>query len=135
MFYRFAAEVPLRWADVDSAGIVNNAAFLSLIEQARYLYFEHLGLLPDHRVPFVLAEARVKFLRPGRLGMKTQVSARTSSLGTSSFQMEYEVRAEDDVLAAGQAVLVFVDAAMRSRPIPDEVRAAIAQFEEMQPGA
>ncbi len=131
MFYRFVADVPLRWADVDSAGVVNNAVFLSLMEQARYLYFQHLGLLTDHRVPFVLAEATVKFLRPGRLTTKTEVAARTRSMGTASFHMDYEVRAADEVLATGQAALVFVDEHMRPRPVPDDVRAAIAQFEEL----
>ena len=35
MFYRFDTEVPLRWVDVDSAGVVNNAVYLSMMEQAR----------------------------------------------------------------------------------------------------
>ncbi|MEO6597998.1 MAG: thioesterase family protein [Planctomycetota bacterium] len=132
MFYRFAADVPLRWADVDSEGVVNNAVFLSLMEQARFLYFQHLGLLPDHRVPFLLAEATVKFLRPGKMGMKTEVAARVGKLGESSFQMDYEVRAADEVLATGHAALVFVDQHMRPQAIPAEVRQAVAQFEEMK---
>lgn len=135
MFYRFVADVPLRWADVDSEGVVNNAVFLSLMEQARYLYFQHLGLLPDHKVPFVLAETTVKFLRPGKVGMRTEVAARVGKLGDTSFQMDYEVRAAEEVLATGRAALVFVDHKMRPQPIPDEVRQAVAQFEELEPGA
>lgn len=131
MFFRFAAEVPLRWVDVDSAGVVNNAAFLSLMEQARYLYFQHLGLLRDHRVPFVLAETTVKFLRPGRLGMRTEVAAATRSLGTTSFRMAYEVRAEDEVLVTAEAALVFVDADLRPCAVPAEVRETLQQFEEL----
>ena len=131
MLFRFAAEVPLRWVDVDSAGVVNNATYLSLMEQARYLYFTQLGLMNDHRVPFVLAEANVKFLRPGRLGMKVEVAARVGELGRSSFQMDYEIRAEELVLVTGHAALVFVDAATRPMPIPDDWREAIVQFEQL----
>lgn len=131
MFFRFAAEVPLRWVDVDSAGVVNNAVYLSLMEQGRYLYFQHLGLMPDHQVPFLLAETNVRFLRPGRLGMKIDVAARVRQLGTSSFHMDFEIRAADEVLVAATAALVFVDAAMRPTPIPDEWREAIAQFEQL----
>lgn len=131
MFYRFAAEVPLRWVDVDSAGVVNNATYLSLMEQSRYQYFQHLGLMSDHRVPFLLAEATVKFLRPGRLGMRVEVAARVRSIGTSSFHMDYEVRGGDEVLVTAQAVLVFVDGAMRPVPVPEDWRATIRQFEEM----
>lgn len=132
MFYRFAAEVPLRWVDVDSAGVVNNATYLSLMEQSRYQYFQHLGLLTDHTVPFLLAEATVKFQRPGRLGMKVEVAAMVRSLGTSSFHMDYEVRAADEVLVTASAVLVFVDAAMRPVPILADWRATIQQFEELR---
>jgi len=131
MIYRFVADVPLRWVDVDSEGVVNNAVYLSLMEEARFQYFDHLGLLHDRRVPFLLAEATVTFLRPGRIGMKTEVAVRTRSLGTSSFQMDYEVRAEDHVLATGQAALVFVDGNLRPVPIPAPVREAIQVFEDM----
>ncbi|MBP8300557.1 MAG: acyl-CoA thioesterase [Planctomycetes bacterium] len=131
MIYRFVADVPLRWVDVDSEGVVNNAVYLSLMEEARFQYFDHLGLLQERRVPFLLAEATVTFLRPGRIGMKTEVAVRTRSLGTSSFQMDYEVRAEDHVLATGQAALVFVDGNLRPVPIPAPVREAIQVFEDM----
>lgn len=134
MFYRFVTAVPLRWADVDSAGVVNNAVFLSLMEQARFLYFQHLGLLRDHDVPFVLAETTVKFDRPGRLGMNLEVAARTRSLGTTSFQMDYEVRSGEETLVTARAVLVFVDAAMKPVGIPADWRAAVEQFEEMAAG-
>lgn len=133
MIYRFVADVPLRWVDVDSEGVVNNAVYLSLMEEARFQYFDHLGLLQERRVPFLLAEATVKFLRPGRIGMKTEVAVRTRSLGTSSFQMDYEVRAEDHVLATGQAALVFVDGTLRPVPIPAAVREAIQVFEDLPP--
>lgn len=134
MLHRFIADVPLRWVDVDSEGVVNNAVYLSLVEQARFLYFEHLGLLADRKVPFVLAEAKVRFLRPGRLGMRTEVAVAVRSLGNTSFRMDYEVRCGIEVLAAVEAVLVFVDGALRPRPIPPDWRQAIAAFEELPPG-
>ena len=131
MFYRFDTEVPLRWVDVDSAGVVNNAVYLSMMEQARYAYFTHLGLMTDHVVPFVLAQATVQWLRPGRIGMRVTVAAATTRLGTSSFDMRYEVRAGEEVLCKGDATLVFVDAQTRSCPMPSEFRATVAQFEEL----
>ena len=45
--------------------------------------------------------------------------------------MDYEVRAEDHVLATGQAALVFVDGNLRPVPIPAPVREAIQVFEDM----
>ncbi|MBL9078543.1 MAG: acyl-CoA thioesterase [Planctomycetes bacterium] len=132
MFFRFVTSVPLRWVDVDSAGIVNNAVYLSLMEQARFQYFQHLGVLQRPAVPFVLAETTLKFERPGRLGTNVEVAVRTGSLGTTSFQMDYEVRADEMVLVTAHAALVFVDGDLRPRPIPADWREAIEQFEEMQ---
>ncbi len=131
MFYRFVAEVPLRWVDVDSVGVVNNAVYLSLLEQARYLYFQHLGLMNDYVLPFLLAETTVRFVKPGRLGMKVEVAARTSKIGETSFHMDYEVRGNDEVLAKAHAVLVFVDERQRPRPVPADFREAIAGFDEL----
>jgi len=131
MFYRFDTEVPLRWVDVDSAGVINNAVYLTLMEQARYAYFSHLGLMAGHELPFVLAETTMQFLKPGRLGMAVQVSVSTTKLGTSSFDMSYEVRSGDEVLCKSKAVLVFVDKQMKSCPLPENFRATVAQFEEL----
>jgi acyl-CoA thioester hydrolase len=131
MFYRFVTDVPLRWVDTDAEGVVNNAIYLTLMEQARWQYFDHLGLLPDRRLPFVLAEANVKFLRPARIGMKIEVAACTTKLGNSSFEMAYEIRFQDQVLATGTAALVFVDSLWKPVPMPQAVREAISQFEEM----
>jgi len=132
MYYRFDAETPLRWVDVDSVGVVNNAVYMSLMEQARYAYFTHLDLMRDHQIPFVLAEAKLQFVRPGRLGMKVRVGARTTKLGTTSFQMDYEIRGGEEVLCTASATLVFVDEQMRPTPLPATFREAVAQFEELR---
>jgi acyl-CoA thioester hydrolase len=126
---------PLRWVDVDSEGVVNNAVYLSLMEQARFLYFEQLGLLGGGNVPFVLAEATVRFLRPGRLRMDVHTAARVVRLGRTSFAMEFEVRGDGAVLASGTAALVYVDADRRPRPVDAPARARIAAFEGIAPGS
>lgn len=131
MFYRFDTEVPLRWVDVDSAGIINNSVFLSLMEQARYAYFTHLGLLTGHNVPFVLAETTMQFLRPGQLGMPVQVAAGTTKLGTTSFHMSYEVRSGEQVLCKATMVLVYVDDLMKPMALPDDFRETLMQFEQL----
>lgn len=129
------APTPLRWVDVDSEGVVNNAVYLSLMEQARFAYFEQLGLLAGGNVPFVLAEATVRFLRPGRLRMDVVTAARVTRLGRTSFAMEFEVRTEGVVLASGSAALVYVDAALKPVAIEAVARTRIAAFEGIPPGA
>jgi acyl-CoA thioester hydrolase len=134
MSFRFTAAVPLRWVDIDSWGVLNNAVYLTLVEQARYQYFAAQGLLDQGQVGFVLAKATLHFLRPGRMGDAIVVAARVSRLGNSSFDMDYEVRAGDTVLATVAAVLVYTDAAVQPQRIPDRVRAALAAFEGIAAG-
>jgi acyl-CoA thioester hydrolase len=131
MFYRFNTEVPLRWVDVDSAGIINNAVYMSLMEQARYSYFTELGLLQGHEVPFVLAETTMQFVYPGRLDMPIQVAVATTKLGTTSFHMKYEVQSGEQVLCKAIMALVYVDKQMKATALPNDFRETLSQFEQL----
>jgi acyl-CoA thioester hydrolase len=130
MAYRFSMTQPVRWKDIDAAGILNNAVYLTLVEQARYRYFEGLGLLEgDADFRFVLGETTARYLAPGRAGMELDVRARTSRLGGKSFDQEYELASGETVLCRVTARLVWCDAELRSIELPPEVRARIAAYE------
>lgn len=131
----FRTVVPLRWVDVDAEGIVNNAVYASLMEQARYEYFAVLGVVAEGKVPFVLAEATTRYLRPGRFGMRAEVTVRTTRLQNSSFKMDYEVLGDGEVLVTSQVVLVWVGADLRPMPIPEAVRQVVAARDGIAPRA
>lgn len=141
--YRFASEQSIRWVDVDVAGVVNHAVWFTLVEQARFEYFSRFAVAGD-APPFLLGETSARYLRPGRMGMKVVVLARTTRLGGKSFDMEYEIRDAADAAAPDEqmlvtdhertlvtirARLVWVDAQLRSCEIPPSVRRAVAEFE------
>jgi acyl-CoA thioester hydrolase len=129
MEYRFQCQQAVRWVDIDSVGVLNNAVYLTLVEQARYEYFAQLDLLEDGQFPFVLAATSVRFLRPGRAGMVLTIAAKVTLLGSSSLQMHYEVRHERQTLAALEATVVYVDQDLKSRPIPERTRGILSEFE------
>lgn len=129
----FIHEETFRWSDVDAMGVVNNAVFLTIFEQARYGYFGSLGVMSGEYFPFVLGSTAARFEAPGRSGMRVQIAARVVRLGNKSLDMEYGVRCEGEPLATGQATLVWVDAQLRSMPIPESVRAAIAARDGIPP--
>jgi acyl-CoA thioester hydrolase len=132
--FRFETPTPLRWVDVDSEGVVNNAVYLSLFEQARYDYFARLSALRDGNIAFVLAEATTTFLRPGRLGMGVVTRARVRRLGRTSFDMDFESLGDGETLVRGKATLVWVDKDLRPAPIDAAARRAIAAFEGIAEG-
>jgi acyl-CoA thioester hydrolase len=130
MGFRFTCEHPVRWKDIDAARVLNNAVYLSLVEQARFEYFHELDLLADEQVPFLLGETTIRFLKPGRAGMKLTIGARVLRLGGKSFDMDYEIRHGDEILATVRAVLVYADpVTLQTRTIPSHFRRRISMFE------
>lgn len=130
MSFRYSIELPVRWKDIDAAGILNNAVYLSIVEQARYGYFQHLDMLEGPAdFKFLLGEITARYLAPGRAGMVLTVGIRTSRLGNKSFDQEYEVACGELLLARVSARLVWADESLASCVIPPAVRAGIAKFE------
>lgn len=127
---RFRARTHTRWSDEDNQGVLNNAVYLTLFEEARHAYFAGLGLLDANRFPFLLAACNVRFLRPGRGGFDVDVETVTLHLGTTSFRQGYRVRCGGEVWAEAEALMVCYDPGTNA-PVPmmPDFRAAIAAFE------
>lgn len=119
----------VRWADLDAMGVLNNAVYATLLEQARLAYFAREGWLRGAAFPFVLGESRIRFHRPVTEPGEVQVVARVSRLGVKSFDMVYEVRRGDTLHASAEAALVWVGPDLASAPIPAAVRARLAALE------
>lgn len=131
MIYRFTVNMPVRWKDIDSFGVVNNAVYFTMLEQTRYHYFDHLDLLRDGNFPFVVGETSCRYLRPAGLGMKLEVSACIDRLGDKSFHMQFEIHTDQELLASAESTLVWVDEHMHSATIPEPERLRISEFEQI----
>ena len=133
--FRFYHPIEVRYGDLDSQGHVNNAKYLTYMEQARINYVKSLGLWPGGSfmdVGIILADAQVTFLAPIQFGSPLQVGARITRLGNKSLTMEYrlEDRENSQQYATGSTVLVAYDYREgRSIPIPPGWREKILAFE------
>jgi 4-hydroxybenzoyl-CoA thioesterase len=141
----FTFTTPIRFADVDHAGIVYYPRFFHLFHLAfEELFRQRMGarayveLLDARRVgfPAVRAEADYKF--PLRFGDTADVELSVSRLGGKSITFRYRVfrAAEPDrprVLAAeGQVVCAVTDLTrFVAIPVPDDVRGMIADLVEV----
>ena len=85
-------------------GHVNNAVFLTYMESARIASFP-LGAGDNPQHSLILARMEVDFGSPIAFGEEVEVGVRPSRLGTKSFELEYEVRADGRVAAEGRSVL------------------------------
>ena len=129
----FRTRLTTRWSDEDTQGVVNNAVYLTLLEEGRYHYFRHLGLLRENAFPFVLAQTNARFLAPLRAGGELELQLSTVHVGTSSFRQAYRLHdlEEQGPVLEAEALLVGWDGETRSKQaLAAPFRTAIQTFEE-----
>jgi acyl-CoA thioester hydrolase len=119
----------VRFKDLDGMGHVNNAVFLTYMEQARSEFLLQRGLIGSlDDLAIILARVEVDFRSPVGLGETVDVELRTGRLGTKSFELEYTLRVGDRVVAEGTSVQVGYDYETGTTiPIRDEWRKLLAQ--------
>lgn len=134
--FKFSVTIPVRFADMDAMGHVNNAKYLTYFEEARMMYYLNLFDIDlaeaAESLPFILAEATVKFKAPVHAAQKLRVYVRVPEFGTRSFRMEYRIENAEthQLVAEGTTVQVTYDYAKRTTiPVPEELKKRIQQFE------
>ncbi|MFT7486790.1 MAG: YbgC/YbaW family acyl-CoA thioester hydrolase, partial [Candidatus Paceibacteria bacterium] len=76
--FRFRIRRRTRWSDEDNQDVVNNAVYMTLLEEARFQYFSDLGLVRDNQFSFVLMQTNIRFLHPGRGGQELEIELMTT---------------------------------------------------------
>ncbi len=132
MPYLFAHRIEVRFRDCDPLGHVNNAAYLTYLEQARLFYWRSLwgfGLERNEgerrsRPGVIMARAEIDYRLPARYGQTLEVRIDLAAIGKTSFTYDYEIVDEEaQVIASARTVQVMYDyEAARPVPIPDEIR-------------
>lgn len=130
---RFRAQSRTRWSDEDNQGVLNNAVYLTLLEEARHQYFLELGLIGiQNQFTFVLGQTNLRHLAPGRGPQDIEIQIATVYLGARSFQQVYRIGTPGckEVWAEAEAVMVIWDSKNGgSAGMPDFFRDKIAEFE------
>jgi acyl-CoA thioester hydrolase len=114
----------VRFRDVDALGHVNNAVFLTYLEEARIGFLVPKGAEASG---MILARVEIDFRAPLRSGDELEIGVRPVGVGTKSFELEYEVRSGSTVAAEARTVLVSFDYETgRSVEVPQAWREALA---------
>ncbi len=124
----FRAHLTTRWSDEDNQGVLNNAVYLTLFEEARLRYFGGLGQLAKNQFSFLLGQTNVVFVAPGSGGREVIVELSTTHLGTTSLTQAYRVldAASGEVWCEAETRLVGWDNEKRAKKAwSREFRAAI----------
>ena len=132
--FHYSLRIEVRYGDLDPQGHVNNAKYLTYMEQARIGYIRQLGLWPGGsflNLGVILADAQITFRSPIHFGDPVRVWVRIARLGNKSFDMEYQVDHPDSgaVYATGKSVQVTYDYPTgQTTPIPPEWREKMNEF-------
>lgn len=125
------SELAVRFDDLDSFGHVNNAMIAEYLQQARLeLVQHHLADSQAAHEAAVVAGLSVDYLRPVPATYEPLVvDVWVTRVGTSSFDLAYEVRDEATVFARATTAMVGYDsAAGRSRPLGEGERLALKEL-------
>ncbi len=130
-------QVAIRFSDTDMLGHVNNANYLSYMEQGRVSYFNEVlpGLVDWSKEGIILARAEINYKVPLFLEDHLWVYLTVDHISSRSFNMRYRLvkqLPEGEMLAAeGNTLMVCYDYARQaSMAMPESWRKAIEAYEK-----
>jgi len=140
--HQYSHTLEVRFRDCDPMGHVNNAVYLTYLEQARFAHWRALGLAggegggdgptgPRNDVPgVILARVDIDYRRPAKYGDLLEIRLGIASFGRTSCTYDYEILdARGGVVAAARTVVVSFDyVAGKPVPIPETLKAALSRM-------
>ena len=128
----FRHQIEVRFRDCDPMGHVNNAVYLTYLEQARFAHWREIWGMNFERLPegtpgVILAHAEIDYRRPAKYGDHLEVRISLESIGRTSFAYRYEiVDSAENLVATARSVQVMYDYGT-SKPVPmtDELRSKL----------
>lgn len=127
----------VRFVDLDGLGHINNAVYLSYLEQLRVKWLKDSGLFDAFDVkkpiPLILARSEIDYISQGYYREKILCEAFISRIGTKSFDIDYELSSDDGqekiCLARAKSVLVWFNySSNQSEAIPMSARDVMTNY-------
>ena len=118
-------EFKTRWKDIDLFGHVNNAVFLTYIEDARIMYFKRWNITEKKR-SLIVASIKIDYLRQIEHPSNLIVGQKVSRIGNSSFDIQSAIFFNNDPNPAANSVVscvCFDYEKNKSVPVYDEIKA------------
>lgn len=131
--FRFQTQLLMRWSDLDAFKHVNNATYLTYLEEARILYLDQVCKWDWQEVSMLVAKVIIDYKKPLLWGENYVVSIACTRLGNTSFDLSYRIFKQNNPdLIFAEALTVMVSLSTKSlQPIsiPLNYRDLIDNFE------
>ena len=121
--------ISVRWRDMDAMGHVNNAKYVSYLEEARVRWMLGVeGVSLSDRIAPVVAATNINYRLPIVWPNDIVVELFVERLGNSSVTIGHRIIDQQDegkLYSEGNVVVVWMDTQTgKSAPLPEAVRAA-----------
>ena len=134
--FKHKIKIKVRFSDLDAMKHVNNATYLTYLEEARIKYFNNLFNLKEEDLEYkaVIGRIEIDYIYPIVLGDEIEVYTRISELGHKSVKVEHviAIKKDDGLIKAATSVtkLVYYDyKTHKTKIIPEKEKKRIAMFE------
>ena len=105
--FPFHHELKTRWRDLDAFNHVNNATFLSYIEDARILFFKRWGInLKDKSL--IVASVKIDYINQLKHPSNLIIGQKVARLGTKSYDIQSAVFEEKSKLLICCSIITSV---------------------------
>jgi len=109
-FECFSKRERVYYEDTDAGGVVYHSNYLNFMERCRCEWLNSLGfdiavLQQESGIMFVVHEANLQFLAPGRLFDELTVTAQVLQVGKVKLVVEQKIYNQDRLLCRGQITL------------------------------
>ena len=126
-------KIRIYYEDTDCGNVVYYANYLKYCERARTEFLESRGLsmkqLIDDNIFFVVAEASLKYLSPGRYGDILAIETIVDRLGPASISFKHEIRRDSTGQLLVQAIVKLgcVNQAMKPLRLRQDIMHAVKE--------
>lgn len=134
--FKHKISIKVRFSDLDALRHVNNAAYLSFLEEARIAYFNDVFEVPKDSLNFgvIIARIEIDYITPILLGDELEILTRVTKIGNKSTDVDHLIiiKRENKSIQAAAAVTKLVSFDyhnQKSVPVPESIKEKIKTFE------
>lgn len=126
-------EKRIYYHDTDSGGVVYYANYLEHLEEGRTEFLRSIGVdtgeYAKNGILFPIVHISIDYKSPARYSDLVQVHTFIEKVGNASVHFGQEIGKGDVLLITAKTVWACVDAGMKPKPVPEEIRQKLAAWQ------
>ncbi|MFC7165274.1 acyl-CoA thioesterase [Halospeciosus flavus] len=124
----FTHDVAVQFRDLDTRAHVNHVVYAAYFERGKERLFEEVLDVSLSEAPTVVRSLDVDYLAPIGANRTVTVALGPVETGETSLTVEYELRTDDEVVATGRTVSVYLGEDGRPASLPTAWRDALEPY-------